>query len=314
MRLDPAVIWQRRYTYTYSYTHTHPFSFFFLFRECVCCAQLECGICGKGEDMSFLCRYCKGYFCADHRLPPSHNCLFINDFMRQPKRDREFVEYVSGMSGGTGERVANIMKNTVMLRFSKTEILHLAIGMTLVAAVGMSIFGFHFQPAYIAMFVSAFLLHELAHKFLAQFYKAWAEFRVIFVSAIFTAVSALPFFPFKFIAPGAVFISGSISERRNGKISLVGPLTNIALGTGMLFALWLLLTMPGSPHQQQLQLLIIGARFNAWIAIFNLIPFMGLDGQKIFAWNKIVWVLALAASALLYIAVGMVSGRGLGFL
>lgn len=267
---------------------------------------MECGICGRHEELPFLCRYCKGHFCPEHRLPPNHNCLFINDFMRQPEKDREFMEYVSGMGGGVGERAANIVKNTVMLRFSKTEIAHLAMGMTLVTAVGMSIFGFRFQPEYIAMFVSAFLLHELAHKFLAQFYKAWAEFRVIFVSALFTAVSALPFFPFKFIAPGAVFISGSISERRNGKISVVGPLTNIALGAGMLVALML--------TSESHQLLVIGARFNAWIAIFNLIPFMGLDGQKIFAWNKIVWVLALAASALLYIAVGLVSGRGLGFL
>ncbi|AIF82922.1 Peptidase family M50/AN1-like Zinc finger [Candidatus Nitrososphaera evergladensis SR1] len=267
---------------------------------------MECGICGREEEIPFRCRYCKGYFCSEHRLPPNHNCLFINDFMRQPEKDREFVEYVSGMGGGSvGERAANIVKNTVLLRFSKTEIAHLAIGMTLVAAVGMSLFGFRFQPAYIAIFVSAFLLHELAHKFLAQFYRAWAEFRVIFFGAIVTAMSALPFFPFKFIAPGAVFISGSISERRNGKISLVGPLTNVALCTGMLLAFML----SDSPSQ----LLVVGARFNAWIAIFNLIPFMGLDGQKIFAWNKLVWVLTLAASALLYIAVGFASGRGLGF-
>jgi Zn-dependent protease len=268
-------------------------------------ASLECGICGRKEELAFVCRYCKGHFCPEHRLPPNHNCLFINDFMRQPEKDRDFVAYVSGTGGADmGERVANVMKNNVILRFSKTEIVHLAIGMALVAAVGMSIFGFRFQAGYMTIFVSAFLLHELAHKFLAQFYKAWAEFRVIFFSALFTAVSALPFFPFKFIAPGAVFISGSISERRNGKISLVGPLTNIALGTGMLIAFIL----------TDSQLMVVGTRFNAWIAIFNLIPFMGLDGQKIFSWNKIVWVLALAASALLYIAIGVLSGRGLGFL
>jgi Zn-dependent protease len=223
--------------------------------------------------------------------------------MRQPEKDREFIEYLAGAGGRPRERMANIVKNAVMLRFSKTEILHLMIGMTLVAAVGMSIFGFRFQPQYIAIFISAFLLHELAHKFLAQFYRAWAEFRVIFFGAVVTAVSAIPFFPFKFIAPGAVFISGSISERRNGKISLVGPLTNVALGTGMLIAFLF----------SDSQLLAVGARFNAWIAIFNLIPFMGLDGSKIFAWSKLTWVLAMAASALLYIAVGFASGRGLGF-
>lgn len=259
---------------------------------------MECGFCGRQEELAFRCRYCKGYFCSEHRLPPNHSCLFINDFVNQPKRDREFIEYVSDIESGTGSRVANVIKNTVILRFSWTEIGHLALGMALVAAVGMSIFGFRFQPEYIAMFVSAFLLHELAHKFLAQFYRAWAEFRVIFFGAIVTAISI--FLPFKFIAPGAVFISGSVSERRNGKISLVGPLTNVALGTGFLLALMF----------DYSQLFVIGARFNAWIAIFNLIPFMGLDGSKIFSWNKLVWILALAASAGLYIAVSLVSGQG----
>lgn len=259
---------------------------------------MECGICGRQEELAFCCRYCKGYFCAEHRLPPNHSCLFISDFVNQPKRDSEFIEYISGIDSGTGSRVANVIKNTVLLRFSWTEIGHLALGMALVAAVGMSIFGVGFQLEYVAMFVSAFLLHELAHKFLAQFYRAWAEFRVIFFGAIITAVSI--FLPFKFIAPGAVFISGSVSERRNGKISLVGPLTNVALGTGFLLAYLV----------AESQLLVIGARFNAWIAIFNLIPFMGLDGSKIFSWNKLVWILALAASAGLYIAVSLVSGRG----
>jgi Zn-dependent protease len=259
---------------------------------------LECGVCGRQEELAFRCRYCKGYFCPEHRLPPNHSCLFISDFVNQPKRDKEFNEYISGIDSGTGSRVSNVIKNTVLLRFSWTEIGHLALGMALVAAVGMSISGIWFQPEFMVVFVSAFLLHELAHKFLAQFYRAWAEFRVIFFGVIVTTISI--FLPFKFIAPGAVFISGSVSERRNGKISLVGPLTNVALGTGFLVALAFV----------DSRLFYEGARFNAWIAIFNLIPFMDLDGSKIFVWNKMVWILALAASAGLYIAVSLISGRG----
>jgi Zn-dependent protease len=269
--------------------------------------MVECGICGRQEEMPFNCRYCRGYFCPQHRLPPNHNCLFLKDFMHQPEKDREFIEYIHGREGGAGHRVATAVRNALLLRFSKTEIGHLALGMTLVAAVGMSMFGFRFNPAYIAIFVSAFLLHELAHKFLAQFYRAWAEFRVMMYGAVITAISALPFFPFKFIAPGAVFISGPISEGKNGKISIVGPLTNIAMGAGFALAYYAGLGDPG--------LMVTGARFNAWIAIFNLIPFMGLDGSKVFAWNKLAWVAALAASVGLYIAVGLLTGRGLlGFL
>lgn len=262
---------------------------------------MECGVCRREEDLPFKCRYCKGYFCPEHRLPPNHNCVFINDYMRQPEKDKEFLEYIQGRSGSAGERAASIVRNAVLLRFSSTELAHLALGTALVAAVGMSFVGWRFRPDYLLVFTTAFILHELAHKFLAQFYRAWAEFRLILYGAVITAISAIPFFPFKFIAPGAVFIGGPISERKNGRISLVGPMTNIALCLGFMLAYM----------AEPSQILFVGARFNAWIALFNLIPFMGLDGSKIFSWNKLVWIVTFAASIGLYVAGGLLTGRGL---
>lgn len=268
---------------------------------------MECGICGHEEDIPFKCSYCKGIFCSAHRLPPNHNCVFLSRFMKKPEREREFLDYVSGRTGSTGERIVNAVRNATLLRFSKTEILHLAIGTALVVGVGMSLFGFRLKLDYIVIFVSAFIIHELAHKFLAQLYRAWAEFRVQFYGAVITAISALPFFPFKFIAPGAVFISGPISEQRNGKISLIGPLTNIAMSLGFLLSYYL----ANALYDRTIQILITGAIFNSWIAFFNLIPFMGLDGSKIFSWNKLVWVLTFALAIALYVVGDIVGGRGL---
>jgi Zn-dependent protease len=47
--------------------------------------------------------------------------------------------------------------------------------------------------------------------------------------------------------------------------------------------------------------LYAGASFNAWIAMFNLLPFGVLDGQKIFDWNKIAWGCAMAITMVLFI-------------
>jgi Zn-dependent protease len=52
----------------------------------------------------------------------------------------------------------------------------------------------------------------------------------------------------------------------------------------------------------------VGARFNGFIAFFNMIPFMGLDGQKIFGWNKIVWVLTMAGAIGLFIGGDILAG------
>jgi hypothetical protein len=45
---------------------------------------------------------------------------------------------------------------------------------------------------FLAIFVSAFLVHEMAHKFLAQYYGSKAEFRTYMWDIVVTAISALP--------------------------------------------------------------------------------------------------------------------------
>lgn len=64
---------------------------------------------------------------------------------------------------------------------------------------------------------------------------------------------------------------------------------------GFSFLLFSLFYDPSNP------LFAIGTSFNGWIAMFNLMPFGVLDGQKIFDWNKLVWGIAMAAAVGLFI-------------
>jgi Zn-dependent protease len=272
---------------------------------------MRCDSCDNDEVIPFKCRYCGGSFCSLHRLPPNHNCIFLRDYLAQPARNREFLERIQGRAGSPQERIKSTLRDVIFLRFSKTEILHLSIATILVTVVGFTLYGgLRFRWDFLTIFISAFILHELGHKFLAQFYRAWAEFRVLLYGAVITAVSALPFFPFKFIAPGAVMVSGNLTIGRYGKVSLIGPLTHLAMGTGFIVA-YLIMTSTldiGNP------ILVIGARFNGFLAFFNLIPFMGLDGQTIFGWNKIVWLLTIAAALGLFVGGDLLAGGGtIGF-
>ncbi len=38
---------------------------------------------------------------------------------------------------------------------------------------------------------------------------------------------------------------------------------------------------------------------NAWLALFNLIPFMGFDGHKIFEWNKPTYFILLGIAVIM---------------
>jgi Zn-dependent protease len=107
--------------------------------------------------------------------------------------------------------------------------------------------------------------------------------------ALITLISII--LPFKLISPGAVMIAGPMTKESAGKTGLAGPLTNIILST--VFTIIALTT-------QSIFLWFI-AWINAFMAIFNLIPFSVMDGLKVFGWNKTVWAIAFGASLALTI-------------
>ncbi|MCD6210594.1 MAG: site-2 protease family protein [Methanophagales archaeon] len=133
---------------------------------------------------------------------------------------------------------------------------------------------------------SAFIFHELAHKFVAQSYGSWSEFRMepfmLFIAIL------LPFFlPFIFAAPGAVMIFNPyLTREESGKIALAGPMMNVALA--MMF-----LPLFYFSHGLFRYVGYFGMFINAWLALFNMIPISVLDGKKVLAWDRRIYTFAL---------------------
>lgn len=130
-----------------------------------------------------------------------------------------------------------------------------------------------------------FLLHELSHKFVAQRYGCAAEFRS-FDQMLYLALGLAVMVGFIFAAPGAVMISGMVTRKENGIISLAGPLMNYILAA-LFFGLTTILP-------SWAPLLLIGFSINMWLGLFNMLPFWNFDGKKIFYWNKVVWGVMVA--------------------
>jgi len=140
---------------------------------------------------------------------------------------------------------------------------------------------------------TSFFIHEIAHKVTAQKIGLWAEFRLTQWGSMLTAVFMILPVTFKIISPGVVMISGPAKHGDIGKISIAGPLTNIILSSFFLG----LTFIPSSFYW----IFAVGAFFNSYIALFNLIPFGILDGFKIFNWNKKIWLISFIYSVLLLI-------------
>jgi Zn-dependent protease len=167
---------------------------------------------------------------------------------------------------------------------------------------------------------TGFLLHELAHKFVAQRYGYWAEYKASPMGLILTVVMAL-MIGIVFAAPGAVMIrkasySTPIStyspdndaywdrlERKAGGeelwIALAGPLTNIILA-----AFFFSLTMSGLLTSSLMSSAAYYAFFiNLNLAAFNMIPIDPLDGGKIFRGNALLWAIIGVPTILFTLAV-----------
>lgn len=127
----------------------------------------------------------------------------------------------------------------------------------------------------------AFIFHELAHKYTAQKYGCWAEYRMWDTGLIIAFFSVIVL-GIVFAAPGAVYISPGmygITRRQNGIISVSGAVANLALAV-VFYAIGFK----------------FGVIINAWLALFNMIPFPPLDGSKVMAWDAKVWFGVIVAS------------------
>ena len=250
--------------------------------------------------MPFKCPYCSQYFCVQHRLPENHSC---SEYWRAksplvgqatgPSSSKTQSSYQYNISGMSKQKKRRI------IWFSGTEVKHLFIGTVLTLAIGFSmpLFGEFYLYGYpgvltalAGIFACSFLVHELAHKLTAQHYGLWAEFRVTMFGALITLLSLIS--PFKIISPGAVMIGGVSDRRAIGRISIAGPLANIALA---LFFMVFLQALHGNTALVFHSSLMI----NSFIALFNLIPFGVLDGVKIFLWNKLIWAITFFVALLL---------------
>jgi len=205
----------------------------------------------------------------------------------------------------------DFLKSKSTIRFSSKEIKHLALGALMVIAVAISYVSLSgiftdlsdmnkatLTTVAATILVISFFTHEIAHKTIAQKHRLWAEFRLNLLGSVLTLISAVPLVFFKIISPGAVMVAGYPTTDEMGKISIAGPITNIALSTAFLSGSVIL---AGAIPTEYLIILAFSGYFNAWIAIFNLIPLGILDGFKIFLWDKKIWAVAFTASVLLLI-------------
>jgi len=264
---------------------------------------MQCQVCSQETLLPFRCPFCGGQFCSAHRLPENHACPQIASArtrrQEQVMTPQSYNSYQYSYNLGQPKRQRHVY-------FSHKEITHISVAAALVIGIGFSIGlygnilgGFNPQWTWDVMAIFAvimtvsFLAHEIGHKIMGQKNGLWAEFRLTTWGSVLTLVSV--FLPFKMISPGAMMLAGQPTGDEIVKISIAGPAINLILSTTLLgFALAL-------PSSLFVSMLFFAAYINAFMAVFNLIPFGILDGYKIFSFNKKLWAVAFVPSVILAI-------------
>ena len=200
-------------------------------------------------------------------------------------------------------------------KFSKIEIQHLLISMFVLTIAFAFAFtdnnlmsgstnGFNFDilPRGLLFsllgIVTAFFFHELSHKFMAQKYGLWAEYRM-FPQGLLLALMLGILTPIVFAAPGAVMFRGESRSFETGKIAMAGPLANIVIAL-IAFPIFLVMLSEDTIFWQIAGFICF---INAFLAFFNLLPFGPLDGTKIIRWDATVWIIMLIISTSVLITI-----------
>ena len=101
------------------------------------------------------------------------------------------------------------------------------------------------------------------------------------------------------MSPGAVMVAGMVSRKQNGHIAIAGPLVNlflflIGIPLGLLLFVLMGITDPIAPLTSSgISLKGVGYMLvtwwlgaNAFLGLFNMIPWGPLDGLKVKGWSE----------------------------
>ena len=194
-----------------------------------------------------------------------------------------------------------------MFNFTKKEIRDLIISFIVVsiafaiATVKLDLYGFISVLPIIMVGVGiGVLFHELGHKYMAMQYGFRSEYEMWPLGLAIALVSS--FTGFVFAIPGSAHTyADNLTDEIYGRISLAGPMTNVALA--LIFIIIASVAYPFSSNSN-IALLIyligaIGFSVNSFLAAFNLFPLYTLDGTKVLKWSKGVWLVSFVVAGIM---------------
>jgi hypothetical protein len=191
-------------------------------------------------------------------------------------------------------------RNPVLFGFHYYELAAMAfasvvLGITFMIAGDLDLLRPDLVLLYIFFAGLVLIVDDLTHRYMAKRYKAVTEYQFWFLGSVIMFVTAL-LFGSVFALPARVVINDTdkLSKKQRAMIYGAGPLMSFAL-----FVAFMALTPLGGAV---VGLAILGASMHLLSAVYSFMPFDPMDGNKVYRWRRLVWLMAFAPLLVLYFA------------
>jgi Zn-dependent protease len=197
-------------------------------------------------------------------------------------------------------KISAVERNSVFLGFSAIEILAAVTGAVIFGVSFMVAKGSWLDPTTFSIFfiVSGFgiAIHEMAHRFVASRNKGISEFKFWELGTVIMLVTGA-LFGLVFAKPYRTVISNAatLEKRSLGIIMLAGPVISVVLAL-----LFLTLIPLGGIYSD---IGTAGFSVNLLSAVYAMMPFNPMDGEKIYSWSHARWAVVFVPLFLFYLLI-----------
>jgi hypothetical protein len=151
---------------------------------------------------------------------------------------------------------------------------------------------------YIIVAGVATVLHDMTHRYVSWKYKTVSEYKFWGIGTIaMFATSWL--FGLVYALPARTIINGAdkLTKKQQAIVYLSGPSVSLVLAIA-----FLLLLLAGDSFRT---IGLIGCSMNILSAAYSLMPFDPMDGNKVYKWKKITWVLIFLPLLAFYLVLNL---------
>lgn len=191
-------------------------------------------------------------------------------------------------------------RKAVFLSFSYYELAtitfaSIVLGVTFMIAGKLGLLNPELLLLYIVFAGLVLIVDDLTHRYVARRNKAVTEYQFWFLGAAIMFVTAF-LFGSVFALPGRTVINDTekLTAKQRAIIYGAGPLMSFTI-----FCAFLLLIPVGGDVAA---LGILGASMHLLSAVYSFMPFDPMDGNKVYRWRHLVWLVAFAPLLVLYFA------------